>query len=31
MEVCNLLDCKLLDHIVLTADSFYSFADEGIL
>ena len=25
------LDIKLLDHIILTADSYYSFADENIL
>ena len=24
-----LLDTKLLDHIILTADGFYSFADRG--
>ena len=25
----QLLDTKLLDHIILTADGYYSFADEG--
>jgi len=25
------LDIKLLDHIILTDESFYSFADEGII
>jgi len=25
------LDIKLLDHLIITPDSFYSFADEGIL
>ena len=28
---CELLDIQLLDHINLTADSFYSFANEGII
>lgn len=27
----ELLDVKVLDHIILTSDSYYSFADEGIL
>ncbi|MGB3776379.1 MAG: JAB domain-containing protein [Leeuwenhoekiella sp.] len=27
----QLLDIKLLDHIILTESSFYSFADEGLL
>jgi len=27
----QLLDIKLLDHIILTEDSYYSFADEGKL
>lgn len=26
---CKLFDMKLLDHLIVTADSFYSFADEG--
>ena len=26
-----LLEISVLDHIILTADSFYSFADEGLL
>ena len=25
----KLIDCNLLDHVILTADNFYSFADEG--
>ena len=30
-QACNLLDINLLDHIILTNDSFYSFAEqEGI-
>lgn len=28
---CDYLDIKLLDHIILTTDSFYSFADEGLI
>jgi len=28
---CKLLDMTLLDHIILTADSSYSFAEEGQL
>lgn len=27
----NLLDIRLLDHIILTKDSYFSFADEGLL
>ncbi len=30
-EAGKLLDIPLLDHIILTAESFYSFADEGTL
>jgi DNA repair protein RadC len=30
-EGLKFLDIKLLDHIILTADSYYSFADENIL
>lgn len=28
---CALLDIKLLDHIILTSESYYSFVDEGHL
>jgi len=28
---CKLLDINLLDHIILTTDSYYSFAEEGQL
>lgn len=28
-EACELLNIKFLDHIILTANSFYSFKDEG--
>jgi len=28
-EACDLLDISLLDHIIMTADSHYSFADNG--
>jgi DNA repair protein RadC len=27
----NLLEIQLLDHIIMTSESYYSFADEGIL
>lgn len=30
-EICKLFDCKLMDHIILTKDDFYSFADNGDL
>lgn len=30
-EGCNLLDIKLLDHIILTASDFYSYNDESRL
>ena len=29
--VGKLLDVMLLDHIILTLDGYYSFADEGVL
>ena len=28
-KASNLMDIKLLDHIILTKDDYYSFADEG--
>lgn len=28
---CELLDINLLDHIIVTSQSYYSFADEGII
>lgn len=30
-EAGKILDIKLLDHLILTYDSYYSFADEGLL
>ncbi|MFD2035480.1 JAB domain-containing protein [Belliella marina] len=30
-DACRLFDITLLDHIILTAESYYSFADEGLL
>jgi DNA repair protein RadC len=30
-EIGNLLDIVILDHIILTADSYYSFSDSGKL
>ena len=28
-EACDLLDISFLDHVILTAESYYSFADNG--
>jgi len=30
-EALKLFDITLLDHVILTPDSFYSFADEGVM
>ena len=30
-EACKVLDLHLLDHIILTEESYYSFADEGLI
>lgn len=30
-ESCELLDIALLDHIILTTDSYYSYADHGMM
>ena len=30
-DACNLMDIKLLDHLIVTDTSFFSFADEGLL
>ncbi len=30
-QACELLDLRLLDHIIVTAEGYYSFADEGLL
>jgi DNA repair protein RadC len=30
-HLCKLVDSEILDHVILTADSFYSFADNGKL
>ncbi|MBI2285147.1 MAG: JAB domain-containing protein [Bacteroidetes bacterium] len=30
-EGAHLLDMQLLDHIIITAEGYYSFADEGLL
>ncbi len=30
-EAGNVLDIKLLDHLILTDESYYSFADEGLI
>ena len=30
-QAANLMDMKLLDHIILNEESYYSFADEGLM
>lgn len=30
-EAANTLDIKLLDHIIVTTESYFSFADEGLI
>jgi DNA repair protein RadC len=30
-DVCKLLDTSLVDHCILTPDSYYSFADNGLI
>lgn len=30
-ESCKLLDIMLLDHLIITKDDYFSFADEGLL
>jgi DNA repair protein RadC len=30
-KACDLLEIKLLDHIIITDESYYSFADEGLM
>ena len=30
-ECCKLLDIMLLDHLIITKDDYFSFADEGLL
>lgn len=30
-EMAQLFNCKLLEHVILTEDSFFSFADEGLI
>lgn len=30
-DACNLIELSLLDHLVITKESYFSFADEGIL
>ena len=30
-EAAKLMDISLLDHLVITSDTYYSFADEGLL
>ncbi|MDH6306274.1 DNA repair protein RadC [Parabacteroides sp. PF5-5] len=30
-EACKLFDITVLDHLIITAEGYYSFADEGVL
>ena len=30
-SACNLHDIKVLDHVIVTSEGYYSFADEGLL
>lgn len=30
-EACKIMEISLLDHVILTLNSYYSFADEGML
>ena len=30
-EICNLIDVRVHDHIIITAEKYYSFADHGLI
>jgi DNA repair protein RadC len=30
-DAANILDIKLLDHLIVTSNGYYSFADEGLM
>ena len=30
-DACKIMEIKLLDHIIVTAESYYSYSDEGKL
>lgn len=30
-EACSVVDLKLLDHLIISKDAYFSFADDGIL
>jgi len=30
-EALKVFDCTVLDHIILTEESYYSFADDGLI
>jgi DNA repair protein RadC len=30
-QACNVMELKLLDHLILTEELYYSFADEGLI
>ncbi|NDW09327.1 RadC family protein [Dysgonomonas sp. 520] len=31
IEACKIMDISLLDHVIITSESYYSYADEGKL
>ena len=31
IQALSLFDCKILDHLILTDDNYFSFADEGLI
>ncbi|MBL4709502.1 MAG: JAB domain-containing protein [Flavobacteriales bacterium] len=31
LSACNLLDIVLLDHVIISTEGFFSFADEGLI
>jgi DNA repair protein RadC len=30
-DICNIIDCQVLDHIIVTAKDSFSFADENLI
>ncbi|AZA87553.1 DNA repair protein [Chryseobacterium shandongense] len=30
-SACNLMDIKILDHLIISKDNYYSFTDDGLL
>jgi DNA repair protein RadC len=31
IEALKIFDCVVLDHIILTEETYYSFADDGLM